>query len=266
MSLNPKPSGRTPATAAGIEAEVTRLQKRIDELRAVQASSRRTTLVLVLVVLLEFAAFAVYTRERVVANFNQDALRAAVAERVPKLTPELRDRLLTVAQHTVPVYRDRAMQRFEQAGPEVARDALDRLQKLPEDNGRELNARLQASFEVALARLEPDLQKSFPSLSSEQKAQVLHGAFVAAVHRENEAVAKHVIEITERELKSMREVLEKFDIPAETTERGRRDREREFLHALVDVMMDGEVAFRGGGAPATRPATTMPSAPVVSSN
>jgi len=264
MALNQKPAGRTPATAAGIESEVMRLQKRVDELRSVQASSRRITLLLVLVVVIEFAAFAVYTREKVTANFNEQALQAAVAERVPKLTPELRDRLLVVAQHTMPIYRDRAMQRFQQAGPEVARDALDRLQKLPEDNGRELNAHLQIAFEVARAKLEPDIQKSFPSLSTDQKAQILHGAFLGAIHKENEGVAKHVTDITERELKSMRDVLEKFDVPAVTSERARRDREREFLHALVDVMMDGEVTFRGGAA--TRPATTAPSAPVVSSN
>lgn len=248
-----QPPGRTPPTASGIESQLGALQRRVEELKRVQATSRRITAVLAVLVVLEFAAFAFYTSRGLQQNFRQEDVQKAVAARVPEVTPVLRDHLVTVARNTLPVYREQATQRFQKVGPEVAHDALDRLEKLPEENGQELNKHLQIAFEAALSRVEPDMKSAFPSLSDEQKASLLHSYFVSAIHKENEAIAKHVNEMADNELRQMKQVLDKFDVPSETTPAARRAREREFLHALVDVMMDGEFTLKT--PPTTKPAS-----------
>jgi hypothetical protein len=253
MSSSEKPGGRTAPTAAGIESELGGLQRRVEELKRVQRMSRRITAVLAVIVVVEFAAFAFYTTRNVQANFNQEYVQRAVAARVPEVTPELQRHLVAVAQHTLPVYREEATKRFQKVGPEVARDALDRLQKLPEENGQELNKQLQVAFELALSRVEPDMKSAFPSLSDEQKVSIIHAQFLSAIVKENEEIAHHVTEISDNEMKRMKQVLEKFDVPSETSPAARRAREREFLHALVDVMMDGEFTLKT--PPATRPAS-----------
>ena len=258
MSSSSKPSGRTPPTASGIDSQLGALQRRVDELKRVQATSRRITAVLAVLVVLEFAAFAFYTSRGVQSNFRQEDIQRAVAARVPEVTPVLRDHFVTVAKNTLPVYRQQATERFQKVGPEVARDALDRLQKLPEENGQELNKHLQIAFEAALTRVEPDMKTAFPSLSDEQKASIIHSYFMGSIHKENETIAKHVNEVAENELKQMRQILEKFDVPSETTPTARRAREREFLHALVDVMMDGEFTLKT--PPTTRPASSVAAA------
>jgi hypothetical protein len=253
MPTSTTPSGRTPSTPSGIETELVRLQRRVDELRRVQARSRRITMILAIIVVAEFAAFTFYTTRNVQANFNKDDVQRAVAQRVPELTPVLRERLVSVAQHTFPVYKEEATKTFQKTGPQVARDALERLQRLPEENGQELNKHLQIAFEVAVSRVEPDMKSAFPSLSDEQKTSILHQEFLGAVSKENDDIAKHITEISENELKTMKQVLQKFDVPSETSDEGRRTREREFLHALVDVMMDGEFTLKTPPAPTTRP-------------
>jgi hypothetical protein len=253
MSTSEKSSGRTPPTASGIESQLGALQQRVEELKRVQATSRRVTAVLAAIVVLEFAAFAFYTSRGLRQNFRQEDVQKAVAARVPEVTPVLRDHLVTVVQNTLPVYRDQATQRFQKVGPDVARDALDRLQKLPEENGKELNKHLQIAFEAALSRLEPDMKSAFPSLSDEQKTSIIHSYFISAIHKENETIAKHVNEIADNELTQMKQVLDKFDVPSETTPAAQRARQREFLHALVDVMMDGEFTLKT--PPTTKPAS-----------
>jgi len=248
-----KPTGRTAPTASGIESQLGALQRRVEELKRVQATSRRITAVLAVIVVMEFAAFAFFTSRGVQSNFKQEDVQKAVAAKVPEVTPVLRDRLVTVAKNTLPVYREQAQARFAKVGPEVAHDALDRLQKLPEENGQELNKHLQIAFEAALSRVEPDMKSAFPSLSDEQKASIIHSHFMGAIHKENETLAKHVNEIAENELKQMRQILEKFDVPSDTNPATRRAREREFLHALIDVMMDGEFTLKS--PPTTKPAS-----------
>ena len=248
-----KPTGRTPPTASGIEAQLGALQRRVEELKRVQATSRRITAVLAIIVVLMFAVFAFYTSRGIQQNFKQEDVQRAVAAKVPEVTPVLRDHVVKVAQNVMPVYREQAQERFQKVGPDVARDALDRLQKLPQENGEELNKHLQIAFEAALARVEPDMKNAFPTLSDEQKMSILHSYFVSAIHKENESIAKHVNEIADNELKQMKQVLDKFDVPSETSPAAHRARQREFLHALVDVMMDGEFTLKT--PPPTKPAS-----------
>jgi hypothetical protein len=264
MPTSNKPLGLTLPTASGIEAEVNRLSQTVGELRRVQATSRRITTILALILVAEFAVFTYFTLQHVQANFSQDDLQKAVAERVPQVTPELQQRIVAVARKTMPVYRELATERFQKVGPEIARDALARLQRLPQENGEELNSHLQKAFDTALSRIEPDMKKAFPSLSEEQQVSILHAEFLGAVDKENEEIAHHINGLAENELKSMNEVLNRFDIPSEASMMSPQAREREFLHALVDVMMDGEFTLKkpaDSGSPSTRPSMVSAGAP-----
>ena len=267
MPTSEKPKGRTPATAGGIDSELNRLHQRVDELRRIQAMSRRINLILAIIVVAEFALFVYFTREHVQANFNPEDVQRAVAERVPKVTPQLREHFMAVAQHTLPIYREQVTQRFQKVGPEVARDALARLQKLPQENGDELNKHLRSAFDVALSRIEPDMKKAYPMLSQEQQASILQRSFQGVIDAENADIAHHVNDLAENELKTMHEVLDKFDVPSEASLMSHPAREREFLHALVDVMMDSEFTFKSPaapGSPSTRPAMVSADAPAAS--
>jgi hypothetical protein len=167
--------------------------------------------------------------------------------------------MMTVAQHVLPVYRDEAMQRFEKVGPQVAQDALGRLEKLPEENGQMLRDRLKLALDAAVVKVQPDMRKTFPTLTDDKKAQILQEEFAARVEKQNGLLAKHITDIYDNQLKAMRDVLDKFDIPTEASARERMAREREFLHELVDVMMDSDVSF-AGVSPAPPGPSTMPTA------
>ncbi|HSZ59410.1 MAG TPA: hypothetical protein VK797_27450 [Tepidisphaeraceae bacterium] len=254
-------SGPTPPNAAGLEGEVERLQRQLERLRGLQASSRRTVLVLLVIVLAEFAAFAYYTKKHVSDNFESTAVQRAINERIPQMTPLVRDRMMTVTEHVLPVYRDEAMKRFQKVGPEVAHDAMDRLQKLPEDNGNMLQERLKVALAAAVAKVQPDMNKTFPTLTNEKKTAILEEEFTARVQKQNDQIARHITSVYETQLKEMRDVLDKFDVPTDLSARERVTREREFLHALVDVMMDSDVSFAGvSPMPASGTPTTMPTA------
>jgi hypothetical protein len=254
-------SGPTPPSAAGLEEEVERLSRQLERLRGLQASSRRIVLVLLLIVIGEFAAFAYFTKMHVTENFESAAIQRAINERIPQMTPQVRDRMMTVAQHILPVYRDEAMKRFEKVGPEVAQDALGRLQKLPEENGKMLRERLKVALDGAVAKVQPDIRKTFPSLTDDKKMQILQEEFAGRIDKQNQQLATHITGIYDTQLKSMREVLDKFDVPTDMSARERMAREREFLHALVDVMMDSDVSFAGvSPSPAAPSPTTMPTA------
>ena len=261
MPTSDNPSGRTAPTAAGVNSEIGRLTQRVEELRRVGAMSRRVTLLLVVIAVVEFAAFSYFTVHQVQSNFNQDDVSKAVATLVPQVTPQIRTHLQTVAEHTLPIYRTAATERFQKVGPEVARDALARLEKLPEENGEELNAQLKTAFKNALDRLEPDIKKAFPTLSNEQRVSILHDEFLGAIDKENDAIAHHVNSMADSELQNMKQVLEKFDVPSDTSPAARREREREFLHALVDVMMDSDTTLQPVRvSPTTQPAMKTASA------
>lgn len=253
--------GPTPPSPARLEAQAERLQSQLERMQALQSSSRWIMVLLVLIVLGQLAAFVYFTRQNVYANFETTAVQRAINEKLPELTPKVRDHVMLVAQHVLPVYRDEAMKRFEKVGPEVASDAMGRLQKLPEENGQMLQERLKGALDGAIAKVRPDMNKTFPSISDDKKTEILAEEFTARVDKQNAELAKHITGVYDQQLRTMKDVLDKFDIPTDENGRQKVAREREFLHALVDVMMDSDLSFAGVSKepPAPRP-TTMPTA------
>lgn len=252
-------AGSAPGALPGLDEKVSKIEQRLGELDRVQASSRRFSLIVLLIVAAEFALFALMTRRHVEANFNDQDMQKAIADRLPDVTPELRDHLVRVTQHVLPVYREKALARFQVAGPAVAKEAMARLEKLPEENAQEMHGRLDSAFSKAIGRLGPDIQATYPSLSDERKTAIMKAEFKTLIDAQNESVAKHVTEVYVKEQESTRAILDKFDIPGDAGKMKPSARQRELLHALVDVIMDGDVsvdlsAIGGSGQAASTPA------------
>lgn len=257
---NPPPF---PATAAGLGNEADRLGAQLKELHRAQGISRYIMLALVLVVVIEFAVFYYATRRNLEANFSSGSIQQAMAQRLPQIAPQLRDMLVTAGQNALPVYRRLAVDRFTEAGPAIAKDAVVQIQNLPQDVGDELSLRLQKTFDGALARLQTDIQKTYPTLSDEQKRAVLQVALYDKIEQQNQAIQARLTSIEDREKARMMTILTKFEPPklAEGT-RG-PNRERVFLHTLVDVLLDTD--FQANLAteaiPAAPPANSAPMLP-----
>jgi hypothetical protein len=103
-------------------------------------------------------------------------------------------------------------------------------------------------------------------LTQEQQAALMHERFLSVIDQENHDIHRHVNELANNELKTMHQVLDKFDVPSEASLMNHQAREREFLHALVDVMMDSEFTFKSPApsSPSTRPAMVSADAPAPS--
>jgi hypothetical protein len=235
------PTEPAPAGEPGLDQKIAKIEQRVVELDQIQARSRRASLIVLLVVAAEFALFALMTRRHVAANFNDQDVQKAIADRLPDLTPLLRDNLVRVSEHAMPVYREQAMARLQVAGPAIAREAMAKLEKLPEENGEEMQKRLDNAFAKAMTRLEPDIRSTYPTLSDEQKNQIMRSEFKQLIDEQNEAVAMHITDIYVKEQESTRTVLDKFDIPGDVGKMSATARQRELLHALVDVIMDGDI-------------------------
>lgn len=255
---DPMPTGASPPETPGIDQRISRIDQQIIELGRIQARSRGASLIVLLIVAAEFAAFAFMTRSHVEANFNDQDVQKALADRLPDVTPELRDHFVRVMQHVLPVYRQQAMARFQVAGPAVAKDAMARLEKLPEENGQEMQQRLDGAFANAMDRLSPDITATYPTLSNDRKLQIMHSEFQTLIDEQNEGIARKVTTIYVAEQESTRSILDKFDIPGDVGKLSPSAREREFLHALVDVLMDSNfnLDLSTIGPPPSAPATS----------
>lgn len=251
-------SGSGSRPREGIDGPIERIEGRLDELRRMQFMGRMVEIVLILVVLIEFAIFAVTTKAEVSNNFNEQEVQKAFAKGLPVVMPKIRDQVRTVLQNVEPVYRQEASRRLQASGPLIAKDAMARFESLPEDTGNEMMRKLQVAFQTAIDSVEPDIKKTYPSLSNERKMKILQDEFHFQIQKQNDALAKKVTAISEHEKASMLNALDKFGVTAPTKVKiSSRDREREFLHTLVDVLMDtdleADLSIPTAEPPATQP-------------
>ena len=91
-----------------------------------------------------------------------------------------------------------------------------------------------------LARIEPEIATRYPSLSDARKRELLASYFHERIDAENKQLATKMESMHTSEAIRVQAVLEKFGVGEEPPARP-GEREREFLHALVDVMMDSDL-------------------------
>lgn len=252
-------SGGDVASAA--DRRVAAIEARVVKLVEANTRGRRQMLIVAILVIVMFGIFTLFTTRKVKENLQPERLREAVIARAPDVRPDIERHLTDVAKDVIPVYRDQAVARFREVGPEVAQQAVERLKTLPNDASKQIEDQVKASRDRVLERIEPELAKRYPSLTDDKKKELLATYFHEKVGAENEQLAAKLNAIHTSESVRMTGVLEKFSIGAEPPATRPRERERQFLHALVDVLMDSDLGASittPGGAMSNRRSSTQP--------
>ena len=254
-----------PTPSPGPEQEQVRqvadLRQRFADLRKSQGSSSTIVVFLVVIIAIEFTAFAYFTKQRIASNFSQVAIQKAVSDRLPQILPIAGEQLQKAATDALPTYRELAAERFQKLRPELAQRARERLEKIPEETGKLMNEQLQTAFQGALQRVEPDVKATFPSLTDQQKQDLLNVYFHDAIEQRNKAIAAHIDQIYTNELTSMDAALDNFQLPPPGEGPSTDKAQRDFLHTML-MLADYELMNGDLFAGADKPARTVHSRPM----
>jgi hypothetical protein len=222
------------------EAHITAMRVRFAELRKRQNAARGQLIILSLVIIVLFGAFAIATYTRVTGNFERSAVQKAVSDRLPQILPIAGEQLTKAATNALPVYKALATDRYEKVRTDLSRKALDRLYKIPEETGSQMSDRLHLSFDKALKRVEPDIKKAFPSLTDAQKQDILNVYFNDAIDARNKEIASHITNIYTAELVKVHNAFNSFDVPSDDNSGDPGRIHKDFLHTLL-VLADYEL-------------------------
>jgi hypothetical protein len=233
-------SGAGPSPSSTGDAEVARMRARFADLRKAQRAARLRVLALAAIVVIMFAVFAHVTVRRVQDNFEQRAVQQAVAERLPEVLPLAGEQVRVATLNALPTYRKLAAERFEQVRPALAARARARLEKVPDETGHLLGEALHTAFDSALKRIEPDVKRTFPSLTDAQKRDLLNVYFHDAIEARNKELASYIEKLYTNELLTMHAALDKFELPRDdaathdTTAAPTDDKaQRDLLHTML---------------------------------
>jgi hypothetical protein len=249
------------------------LRRKFAAIRWWQNMTRWVTFLAVLVVVGMFALFAFSTQDGVQGNFKDSKrLSEAMQKRLPDLTVPVKDTLQTVYLEAAPVYQKLAAERYQRVRDNLGAKALIRLQKLPEDGGMLMAERLNGAFQRVLKRVEPDLKATFPSLTDDQRRDLLIVHFNDVIEQKNKSLAAHVDKIRVDEMGKMTAILNKFQLPpdeaAPPDDQLRKELIRTMIllaeqelneldspqNAKVSASASAQPAAATEGAPSTRPA------------
>ncbi len=233
------------------EAQITAMRVRFAELRKRQNGSRAQLIILTLVIVALFGIFAIATYSRVTGNFDHAAVQKAVQDRLPDILPVAGEQLQKAATNAMPVYKQLATERYEKVRGELAHKALERVYKIPEETGTQMSDQLHLSFEKALKKVEPDLKKAFPSLTDQQKQDILNVYFNDAIEARNKEIATHITNIYSAELVKVHNAFDSFDVPTNDNPDNSNKVHRDFLHTLLVLadyeLMNGDILSVGAG-------------------
>ncbi len=181
-----------------------------------------------------FGIFAIATYSRITGNFERSAVQKAVADRLPDILPVAGQQLQKAATNALPVYKQLATERYEKVRGELAHKSLDRVYRIPEETGTQMSDQLHLSFEKALKKVEPDLKKAFPSLTNQQKQDILNVYFNDAIEARNKEIATHITNIYSAELVKVHNAFDSFDVPTNDNPWTTPTKlHRDFLHTLL---------------------------------
>jgi hypothetical protein len=247
------PPASSAASPSPDSPDVARLRRRFAELRRAESAARTRLLAVTVIVVLLFVGFAYTTLHRVQANFNQPALQKAVAQRLPHVMPPAGEQLQKAATNAMPTYRKLAAERFQQARPALAAKTRARLEKIPDETGHMMADALHTAFDGAQRRIEPDVKQAFPSLTDDQKRDLLTVYFHDAIAARDKDIAAHITTLYTKELVAMHNALANFELPRDDAASPTPDKaQRDFLHTLL-VLADFELL--NGDAPPPIPAS-----------
>jgi hypothetical protein len=253
--------GAAPAAGGG---DVDRMRDRLAQIQRLNTVGRIQTIALLLLIAVMFYVFSTRTVSGVQANFTEEEVRAAMEERAPDVVATVTPPLVRAVQSAVPTYRELAVRRLRDVGPEIAAAAHARMQRLPQEQGDELEQRLNKSIANVLGRVEQDVARDFPQLTDEQRKNAIAEFHQARIEQANKALASQVDTLVTKELVRFNQVVERFGVEKVAANADPDTLEREFLHSAI-MLMDDHVMSDEGGVylpalaaampPATQPTT-----------
>ena len=233
----------TPTTALPpgdpIARDLADIHKQVRDLKAIQASGRHWVLGTTLAVIALFAIFSYATYEHIKRNFDQAAMQKAVSEHGDAVMPVAMRLLQQTGQDLFPVYRDAALAKLKADGPKAASAAVDQVRQVPEQTGKEFQQKLQAAFDAAVTKVEPDFKAAFPNVTDEKRQQIMSAFVAEQIDAQNKRIASRVNQLYTNDLIHMQGTLDKFQLPDTSgTPAGQDELERRFLHTMVALLDD----------------------------
>lgn len=264
-----------PAAQSSMEAEVDRMRTRLAEFQRLNSMARIQAVVLVVLIAVMFYIFSTTTVAHVKANFTDDQVRDAMAKQAPEVVATVTPPLVRAVQAAVPTYKEVAIKRLHEAGPDIAADARARMEKIPQEQGDQLEKRLQKTMDSALARVEKDAAADLPHLTDEQRRSDLAAFHHDRVEQANQMLAQHLNTMVSKEVVRFDAAVQRLGVEqaAKSAAADPDLAEREFLHNAILLMDDHVMSEDAGvylpalaaampGKATTQPAaTTAPGAP-----
>jgi len=237
-NLQNNPGGGNPASVDEMSREVDQIQKRLVELRQLQARGRSQFIAISILIVLMFAVFMGATYWRIRDNFNPEAVQKAVNDRGPAVLPLARDLLVHAGKNAMPAYREALVQGMRQHGPDLASETLARFQQVPEHNGKVMQDKLQVTFANAIKKVDPDFKAAFPSLSDEQRQHLVQDFLMSQIEEQNKRVASRCNQLLSNDLARLNETLDKFQIEDANQPKDAEALEHQFLRTMVAILDD----------------------------
>lgn len=233
----------------------TELRATFAAIRRWQSITRLVTVLAVVAVTAIFLIFAVTTKRKIEGSFTETRVRAAVEGALPQVQPMATDAIRRMADEVVPVYQQMAAERFATVRDSLGSRALVRLERLPEDGGKLMGTRLDASLRRVIQQIEPEFKTTFPVLADEAKRELLIAEFFKEVEARNAELAAEVDALRINEMARVKGILDKFALPPDEAAPGDEQLKKELVRTLLLLAMQkleewdtGEGAGAAGAA------------------
>lgn len=223
-----------PSSAEGLPAE---LRLKFAAIRRWQGITRAVTVLAVIVITVMFLVFATTTRSRIEGSFTEARVQKAVTEALPTVTPLVRESISQIGREALPVYQQMATERYQRVRDNLGTTALARLTSLPEEGGKMMATKLDATLDRVIKRIEPDFRSTFPSLADASKRDILVNEFFKEVEERNVDIARKVDEVRINEMSKVKFVLEKFALPPDEAAPANDQLKKELVRTLLLLAM-----------------------------
>lgn len=210
------------------------LRGKFAAIRRWQAFSRLVTVVAVFAVAGMFYQFATSTRTQVEANFaDTERNQKVINDALPLVTPVVTESLTKLMTDVAPVYQQLAAERYAKVRDSLGATAVIRFKSLPEQGGKLMATKLSASFDRVLAKIEPELKATFPSLTDAQRRDLLVDYFARTIEEKNKEIALKVDAVRVNELSRVNAVLEKFQLPPDEMAPGTDQLKKDLVRTMI---------------------------------
>lgn len=210
------------------------LRQKFASIRKAQSVTKFVTVILVLVVIAEFAWFTFATVEPVKAGFKDSSrVQKAVQDAVPEVQPVVVDTLQKVVQEVAPIYREQATKKYESIRANLGKKVNERFTALPDQAEKVLGDQLRSTFDRVLKNLEPELKAAFPTLSDDKRQDLVVNHFHEAIAAKNEALSAKIDAIRTSETVKVKNLLDSFALPPDSAMARDGEIERELERVLL---------------------------------